>query len=503
LASYVKFRRGTPAEYLATTHKDSDTLYFITEQDKSVGYLYLGEKLIAGGETGGLVEVKLDDLTDVIIKTEELKDKSFLIYDTNEKNWVNVELDDLIFRGATSLSAGGAGLVPAPASGQEKYFLRGDGVWAPVAAAPAEVIETATYEATIAKGQNHIEAINSIVGSNSLNSGDIAVVKELIAEDKYQYTAYVFDNTWKAMDGNYDADNVYFDEDILVTAPIGTIQTLTNGQATLSAKGKSLSEVLSSLMAERKNPTATNPSATIELINNSNKSYLVEIGTEITPKWQATFSKGSYTYGPETGCESTVAIVELVDTENGKEIAAGALNGASGTLDVYRVADETQRKLKLTYGYTASAANAKDNFGDETDISISSASELTTYSKYYVQGYRNSFYGTYSSKDGVGDTSDSIRTLRMSGKTLGNGDTFTMEIPVGAMRVVIAYPAILRDMSEVLDKNDSDTNIVSAFGDPQIISIESANGFDSVDYKVYILNFANPYDAVNVYTVKI
>ena len=211
MASYVKFRRGTPAEYLATTHKDSDTLYFITEQDKSVGYLYLGEKLIAGSETGGLVEVKLDDLTDVIIKTEELKDKSFLIYDANEKNWVNVELDDLIFRGATSLSNGGAGLVPAPASGQEKYFLRGDGVWAPVAAAPAEVIETATYEATIAKDQNHIEAINKVVGSNSLNSGDIAVVKELIAEDKYQYTAYVFDNVWKAMDGNYDADNVYFD----------------------------------------------------------------------------------------------------------------------------------------------------------------------------------------------------------------------------------------------------------------------------------------------------
>ena len=79
----------------------------------------MGEKLIAGGSSSGLSEVKLNDLTDVIINTEELKDKSFLVYDENSKAWVNIDLDDLIFRGATSLSAGGAGLVPAPASGQE------------------------------------------------------------------------------------------------------------------------------------------------------------------------------------------------------------------------------------------------------------------------------------------------------------------------------------------------------------------------------------------------
>lgn len=223
MANYVKFRRGTSDQWLATTHKDNDTLYFITEPSKSTGYLYLGDKLIAGGGTGGLVEVKLDDLTDVIINTEELKDKSFLIYDNDEKNWINIKLDDLIFRGATSLSAGGAGFVPAPTSGQENYFLRGDGTWAPVPAAPGEVIKTATYEVEITKEQNHIEAISQVVGNKVLNNGDIAIVKALIAEGKYQYTAYVYDNAWKAMDGNYDADNVYFDDDILVTAPIGTI----------------------------------------------------------------------------------------------------------------------------------------------------------------------------------------------------------------------------------------------------------------------------------------
>ena len=305
------------------------------------------------------------------------------------------------------------------------------------------------------------------------------------------------------MDGNYDADNVYFDDDILVTAPIGTIQTLTNGQATLAAKGKSLSAVLSSLMAERKNPTATNPYAAIELTNNGNKNYLVEIGTDVTPQWRTSFNNGFYTYGPATGCDSADSMIGLVGIDGEIEVAAGTLNDATGALDSYHVADTEQRKLKLTYGYTASAANAKDNFGDETDISIPAASGLVVYSNYYIQGYRNSFYGTYTVKGDAGTTSESIRTLRASGRTLMDGETFTIEIPVGAMRVVIAYPATLKDMSSVMDKNDSDTNIVSAFGKPNIIEVSSANNFDSIDYKVYTLDFANPYDATNIFTVTI
>lgn len=305
------------------------------------------------------------------------------------------------------------------------------------------------------------------------------------------------------MDGNYDADNVYFDDDILVTAPIGTIQILTNGQATLAAKGKSLAAVLSSLMAERKSPVAENPYATIELTNNGNKNYCVEIGTEVVPQWKTVFSAGSYTYGPSTGCLSTDSIVELNSTDISENIGVGTLNEATGTLDSYQVGDDVQRVLKLTYGYTASTANAKDNFGDETDISISATSGLVAYSNYYIQGYRNSFYGTYTTKEDAGTTSESIRTLRASGRTLADSDTFTIEIPVGAMRVVIAYPATLKDMSSVTDKNDSNTNIVSAFGEPNIIAVSSANNFDSIDYKVYTLDFANPYDATNIFTVTI
>ena len=52
--------------------------------------------------------------------------------------------------------------------------------------------------------------------------GDIAIVREVIYGDKKQYTAYVYTGSaWAAMDGNYDAENVYVADDLTFTADIG------------------------------------------------------------------------------------------------------------------------------------------------------------------------------------------------------------------------------------------------------------------------------------------
>lgn len=48
-ANYVKFRRGTPAQFAGLTVKADDTLYFIFDEDGSQAKLYLGEKLVACG----------------------------------------------------------------------------------------------------------------------------------------------------------------------------------------------------------------------------------------------------------------------------------------------------------------------------------------------------------------------------------------------------------------------------------------------------------------------
>ena len=78
---------------------------------------------------------------------------------------------------------------------------------------------------------------------SAMQSGDIAIIKRVIASEKYEYTAYVYNGiSWCAMDGNYNAENVYFDKDLVTTSAVGNI-TLTNGQATIAATGKNLKQV--------------------------------------------------------------------------------------------------------------------------------------------------------------------------------------------------------------------------------------------------------------------
>ena len=175
MANYVKFRRGTPAQFISLAHKDSDTLYFITEPNSLDGSLYLGSKLIAGGEDSSL-SISLDNLSEVILT--ELQDREFLVYHSKENAWVNATVDEVLstFIGATSNSAGIAGLVPAPEKGKTNAFLRSDGKWAEISTSQnITVISNDTNKA-------HLEIIGNM--STSIVD-DILIIKDIIAEGKY------------------------------------------------------------------------------------------------------------------------------------------------------------------------------------------------------------------------------------------------------------------------------------------------------------------------------
>lgn len=336
--------------------------------------------------------------------------------------------------------------------------------------------------------------------------GDTGIVKTLISGDKFSYTGYVYTEAgWAAMDGNYNAENVYFDDDILVTTKIGTIQNLTNGQATLSAKGKNLMTVLSSLMAERKNPSATLPSGTVELTNNGNKNYSVEIGSSVTPSWKTTFSAGSYTYGPATGSTATAATVTLsTDANNKAEITAGAMSGKTGSLSAFTVADGTKHYVKVTYGWTAGTSTPIDNFGDEyTDTSknlpIQAASGKSDTSTYYIQGYRKAFHGSKASP--VELTSANIRQLTGNA---ASDSTLTVTVVEGAKQVIIAVPAN-RKVTKVADEAAFGTDIFEKFGS-ETVSVGGADatansvGNYATNYTVYTYNPSTALGA-NTYTV--
>lgn len=344
--------------------------------------------------------------------------------------------------------------------------------------------------------------------------GDFGIVKTQIAESKNSHTAFIYtENGWAAMDGNYSADNVYFDEDLLVTTKIGTIQTLTNGQATLSAKGKTLKQVFSSLIAERKAPTATLPSGAVEWTNYENGNYLVEVGETITPAWKTTFNAGSYTYGPATGVEPTQARVYLsTKFDFHSVIHAGEMNGKTGSLSALTIEDSsTKHHAMVSYGWTQGTSTPKDNFGDDyinasenLPIQASYNDKKTDMSTYYIQGYRKAFFGSRISP--IELTSYNIRSL--TDNVNSSNSSFTVTIDQGATQVVIAVPQG-RVVKKVEDNGAFGQDILEAFDKYTGSSTVNVGGADatssnignySAKYNVYVYNPSTPLGS-NTYTV--
>ena len=171
--------------------------------------------------------------------------------------------------------------------------------------------------------------------------GDMAVVVRIITGDKKSYTAYVHNGTaFTAMDGNYSADNVYFDEDLTYTVQFGTLAKPASS-AKFSAKGKNVSQVFASLMAQEANPSKTSPAVSF---NTQTGFGTFEIGTTKNLTYGASLSPGSYTYGPATGITAKTWEVTCTGVSGSKSTATGTFDNV--------VAEATAKTItaKATYG---------------------------------------------------------------------------------------------------------------------------------------------------------
>ena len=331
-------------------------------------------------------------------------------------------------------------------------------------------------------------AIARVVGNTELLDGDVAVVKHMIAEGKYTHTGYTYSaGEWKAMDGNYNAENVYFDEDLVTTTAIGNI-TLSNGQATIASTGKNLKEVWEAIFVKEKNPSTTQPSVSITFGNAG--SY--EVGETISTPYSITLNKGSYTYGPATGV--TMTSVEVVDSLGTKKTEQ------SGNFDNVTVTDDMNYTITATATYGDGAIPVTNRGNAYATGQIKGGSKSATSSA--ITGYRNTFWGALESKDGEIDSAYIRNLANKSGAAFANGSEFTIDIPTGAMRIMFAYPATLRDVSSVKDENAMGAQISGTFAATKtIVKVEGYNGASSIDYKVYCLDVAEPAAKSNKYYV--
>ena len=336
-------------------------------------------------------------------------------------------------------------------------------------------------------GEEEDTAVLATVGSPK--KGDIAVIKRVIAADKHSYTAYVYDGTkWEAADGNYNANNVYFDQDLVITANIGVQTVGSTGSKTLDTTGKNVKQVFDMIMAAEKNPAITQPSVSITCSQMGN----YEVGTQVTPQFSVSLNPGSYQYGPATGVAATTYAVTDTDDHESDQ--------ASGSFPQLTVEDGENYSISAAVTHTEGAV-PKTNLGNDYAAGkIAAGSKSAT--KGTITGHRKSFYGTTTDK-GAATTSAIIRGL--AGKSSGalkNGSTITVPIPVGALRVLIAYPATLRDVTSIKDVNGMNAEIKTGFSLSRV-QVEGANAYSAIEYKVYTMDFAAANDTANTYSVTI
>lgn len=305
------------------------------------------------------------------------------------------------------------------------------------------------------------------------------------------------------------------DTDIVLAGDYETIGNKKVGDKFV--QGTNIQDILKEILTKRILPTATLPSITL----NSHNAKSYEVGETVTPTYKITFNPGEYSYNKDV--PTGVVISELNVSFNGtnNKISNPALNTADntyeGSLSSFTITEGMNEKVTIEASYSTPddyQLTLRDNLEtilteeelNEIKIKDGTTDEVKTGS--YI-GYRKSFYGTLDEKIDI--TSNLLRNpiaadgqkITSTSSGLSNGSTFTINIPQGCKRVVIAYPSNLRDMTSVLDENDSNANIVSAFGSPQKIQIAgAASGYDK-EYKVYTTDFANPYSTNNKYKVTI
>lgn len=322
--------------------------------------------------------------------------------------------------------------------------------------------------------ETDVAAITRVVGDAEVHTGDTAIVKRVIANDKTSYTAYVYDTEWKAMDGNYRADNVYFDDDITYTVAIGTLSK-PSGSAKFSAKGKSVEQVLSGLMAQEANPSKSNPAVSFSAQGGFGT---FEIGTKKNLTYTAALSAGGYTYGPATGITAKSWAVSCTGVTGTKSTATGSFDGV--------VAEATAKKITATASYDAGAIPVTNlgNLYPAGQIKAGSASKDSN----TLVGVRHMFYGVVKSAD-FSLTSANIRTLHHEAAAKKTISTFTAG--AGALKVVVALPSGYNVTKVTLPSAmgaDATADFVKQSG---TVQVEGAEGYTAAAYNVWVFEPAS------------
>lgn len=329
------------------------------------------------------------------------------------------------------------------------------------------------YEGVREEGENDNAVINRVLGELEATpiDGDIFVIKTVISGDKVSYSAFVYDGeVWAAMDGNYNAENVYLASNLTITANIGVQEIDASGSKTLDTAGKNIKQVLDLIMAEEKNPSITQPSVSVS--SSQVKAY--EAGTNVTPSYTASLNPGKYEFGPETGITAQTWSVTL-DSQT--------LTSNTGTFNQIQVTDNTNLRISATATY-GDGSVPKTNLGNNYDagkIVAGSKSGQTG----AITGYRQIFYGVRTTDSPI--DSAAIRALTPTNKAAAGMTINSLKAGSGAKQMVVAVPqksGLIIKSANITSSLNAD--VTSSYVKQGPIQVEGANGYSAVAYDVFV-----------------
>lgn len=477
----VLFSYGSKANYLALSVKDKNTLYFITDSQE----IFKGSQLVAD-------KTKLNvSFVDAIPTAETAVPNILYVATVDGKTTMWIKSGDSVVQtggGEATEIADGVITIGKFADGTIAKTLDGaSDNTIPTSKAVADAIANAVKE---------LDGAFVDVTAEAAPEGETGTVIKFTAKDgstKQVTVADIFlasatyDNTTHKLKltlndaaasvvevdlsdiiGNSLSD-VVVGENEAFTVELGTGGTL-GGFKTGDkvAKDMTVENIVKKLLMKQVPPTYTQPSVAIAN-NGGSAAGAYEIGSTVTPKLRATFTKN------DAGSLTSIQFKK-----------AGADVGDAATSSP---ADYTEAAFNLSaaisYSATASYAEGavkKDNLGEDYPTGHIAAGSKNTIN-YTFTPYRQGYFCGYT-VDTATLTSDGIRNMQQKKGGAYAAGTVKVTVKAGAKRVVIATPLANKGMTKVLNESALNADVTSTFV-KSTVDVEGANSYEAATYNVW------------------
>lgn len=489
----IEFVQGVQSSYDSLT-KDASTLYFIKDSRR----IYKGEELIASDnvrivEELPIIKDAVSKTIYVIIKGDDIQlsilspdgSKFIDIFNSSdttvEGKTIDAALNTIKNLSVSNFSSESISTV-IPDKDASDTKLATEKAVSDAIKQSGSIVDV-SYDTTV-EGKYAKWTFTSIDGTTKT----IDTLKEVFLQSAS------YDNTTKTLSLTMNNNNtIDIDMSTLVLTSVSTedvevptskditVELGTNGAVggyktgDVIAAGTTIQQIITKLLAKQVPPTYAQPTVVIAN-NNGTASGSYEIGTTITPKLKATFTKN------DAGNLTEISIKK------------GSTVVGTGTTSPYTVEDtnfvlSANTSYNATVTYTAGAVK-NDNLGSPYPTGRINAGSKTS-SNYTFTAYRQGyFYGVLDSSSSEKPlTSDIIRSCNKKNGAYSSGNLPTIKASSvsNPKRVFVACPSTNKGITKVIMPSAMNADCTASFvKQPNTITVEGANGYAGITYNVWV-----------------